>query len=142
MAAEGRQASTRVSTRDARVRSPRAYEHFLYTAIGPLHGFEENVFELIALAVEPADLHILSSRDFVELPHFERIRQDQLHAALCSRRGFAAQLLYRLQKAAVVFAARLQFQEPAVGTALFLQVAERRHVPALENQDLVDRKSV
>ena len=75
--------------------------------------------------------------DLVKLAHFQVVRQDQFEAALGAGGGLAAELFDGLHEGAVEASARLQFEETAVGAALFLQIAEGRDVAVLEDQHLV-----
>ena len=87
--------------------------------------------------IEAANLHVLSGGDLVQAAHFQAVGHDQYQAALRAGGGLAAQLFHGRQEIAVVLPARFQFQEAPIGAALFLQVAEGRHVAVLEDQHLV-----
>jgi hypothetical protein len=58
------------------MRDLRGGLHRLGRGFGGLHGFEEDVFEGIALVVEAADLYVLLGGDLVELADFEAVGED------------------------------------------------------------------
>ena len=76
-------------------------------------------------------------RRLVELADFDAFGEDKFHAALRSGGGLAAKRFDGADESCRHAAAGFEFQEAAIGAALFFQVAEGGDVAVLQNEDFV-----
>ena len=86
---------------------------------------------------QAANLHILFGSHFIQSANFEAVGKNQLDAPLHAGSSLAAQFLDLGEERSVDSSACFDFQETAIGAALFFEIAEGRDIAIFEDQHLV-----
>ena len=98
--------------------------------VSVLHRFQEDVFQRIALEIQPPDLHLVLAREPVEIAYFDRFLQDQFDPAL-ARRAYSQPRPPIASTNLAVAAARLKLDKFTVRFSFFFQIAVRGDIAIL-----------
>jgi hypothetical protein len=106
-----------------------------YTAIRALHGLQEDVFERVALEVEPPDLHGMRRRERIEFTHANAVVENELHLPTARHGALATKVVHGFGEWAGI-AGHFEFDETAICPTLLFEIAVHSEASVLQYEYL------